>query len=105
MRFSPSETLNDAPVVKACVDAVTDDYMVEDFAIYKFCGFREVFREFYILFRRFRIAGWVIMPRRVSATSLSLTISAVNSSSSSVVMMFLLSPPSGGTLRCASTLV
>lgn len=61
MRFSPSETLNDAPVVKACVDAVTDDYMVEDFAIYKFCGFREVFREFYILFRRFRIAGWVIM--------------------------------------------
>ena len=61
MRFSPSETLNDAPVVKACVDAVTDDYMVEDFAIYKLCGSREVFRECYILFRRFRVSRRVIM--------------------------------------------
>lgn len=61
MRFSPSETLNDAPVVKACIESVTNDYMVEDFTIYKFCGFCEVFCECYILPRRFRIAGWVIM--------------------------------------------
>lgn len=61
IRFSPSETLNIAAVVKACINTITNDYMVEDFAIYEFCGFREVFREFYIFFRRFRIAGWVIM--------------------------------------------
>ena len=50
IRFSPSETLNISAFVKACVDAVTDDYMVEDFAINELRGFREVFREFYILF-------------------------------------------------------
>lgn len=61
MRFSPSETLNIAAVVKACVDAVADNDMVEDCTIYELCGFREVFREFYIFFRRFRVAGWVIM--------------------------------------------
>lgn len=42
MRFSPTETLlNIATVVKACIDAVTNDYMVEDFAIYKLRSFGE----------------------------------------------------------------
>ena len=61
IRFSSSETLNISAFVKARIDSVTDNDMVEDFAIYEFCGFREVFSEFYVLFRRFRIAGWVIM--------------------------------------------
>ena len=47
---APSETLNISAFVKARIDSVTDNYMVEDFAINELCGFREVFREFYILF-------------------------------------------------------
>lgn len=61
IRFSSSETLNNSSLAKACVDAVTDNDMVDDFTIYEFCGFREVLRKFYIFFRRFRIARWVIM--------------------------------------------
>ena len=61
IRFSSSETLNIAAFAKACVDAVAYDYMVEDFAINELCGFREVFREFYILFRRFRVSRRMIV--------------------------------------------